>query len=170
MTNQKYPHRLRSNLRGGPALSRDAAFSGGELMEIIDSQIHEPHPERAWEFGGDSQLAVDVELAREAMDSVGVDRVINAGEAFIDAALSRYPERSLRAPDAGGIRPDRLMWGSDFTRMRMAPGTIEPGPRETWATLYSDSVTFVRDTDQLSQSDKEKTLGATLRRIFRWPR
>jgi predicted TIM-barrel fold metal-dependent hydrolase len=283
-------------------------------MEIIDSQIHEPHTERAWEFGDDSKLAVDVELAREAMDSVGVDHaVINAGEAFIDAAVSRYPGRfagcgsiGAKQPDiaayvAGyrsrpgrlalrvGIRdwragtlteeyrsgaleplfaaaeknqvplfisgqgqpagvgeiarkhpdltlildhiglpqpppmrvaddpweqlpevnalaqypnvaikfcgahtlskqpyphldvwpyalqmveaftPDRLMWGSDFTRMRMGPGTIEPGPRETWATLYSDSVGFVRDTDKLSASDKEKILGASLRRILRWP-
>jgi predicted TIM-barrel fold metal-dependent hydrolase len=283
-------------------------------LEIIDAQIHDPHPGREWEFGAESRMALEVELAREAMDCVGVDRaLINAADAFIDAALSRYPDRFAGCVSANPTRPDlmdyvaayrtrpgmlamrisirdwrsgtltreyvsgsfeplfeaaekhdlplfisgqgqpeaigdiaqrhpgltlivdhiglpqpppmrvaddpweqlpavnalaqypnvsikfcgahtlseqpyphldvwphltsmlaafgpeRLMWASDFTRMRMAPGTIEQGAREGWATLYSDSVGFVRDTEQLSPSDKEKILSGTVRRILRWP-
>lgn len=70
-------------------------------MEIIDCQIHEPH------IGGslrasiptDIELSesletwINVELAREAIDCVGVDRaVVFARPAFNDAAVQRYPE------------------------------------------------------------------------------
>ena len=76
-------------------------------MEIIDAQIHTPHPEKHWDFGPDSELALEVELAREAMDSVGVDQaLINADEAFIGAALSRYPERFAGCASANSKRPD----------------------------------------------------------------
>lgn len=64
--------------------------------------------------------------------------------------------------------PDRLMWGSDYTRMRMAPGTTHLGQdRSAWATTYMDSLAFVRDTDELSASDKEAILGGTARRVLR---
>lgn len=66
--------------------------------------------------------------------------------------------------------PDRLMWGSDFTRLRMAPRTNQPGPRSTWAGLYGDSVSFLRDTEEISKADKQKLFGATIRRLLRWPK
>jgi L-fuconolactonase len=282
-------------------------------MEIIDAQIHEPEPVRPWEFGEESQLALSVELAREAIDSVGVDvALINARQEFAEAAVARYPARfaaagrsDYRAPDvaeriaayrsrpgmlamrtsiidwaqvrltddflagkvepvfaacerhevplfvfasgnsgalaavarahpdlqlivdhtgiaqppmvpdwewrhlptlvalaehpnvaikfSGGLTlsrepyphrdvwphllqiveaygPDRLMWGSDFTRCRMTPGTLKRGPRADWSALYSDSVDHVRDTDQLSAGDKEKIFSGTIRRLLRWPK
>jgi L-fuconolactonase len=66
--------------------------------------------------------------------------------------------------------PERLMWGSDFTRLRCAPGTNQRGPRENWAGLYSDCVNFLRDTSEISQTDKEMMFAGTIRRLLRWPR
>jgi predicted TIM-barrel fold metal-dependent hydrolase len=89
-------------------------------------------------------------------------------------ALSKepYPHRDLwphlhQIVEAFG--PERLMWGSDYTRLRMAPGTTERGPRAGWGGLYSDSVNYLRDTDELSSSDKEQIFAGTIRRLLRWP-
>src|ERR1700716_593816 len=78
-------------------------------MEIVDAQIHEPAPPRPLDpaLGEDLELLVNVELAREAMDSVGVDvALINSAQNFMDAAVQRYPHRfggcgriDHRAPD-----------------------------------------------------------------------
>jgi len=65
--------------------------------------------------------------------------------------------------------PDRLMWGSDFTRMRWLPVTGELAPRNQWK-LYSDCLNFLRDTSEISTEDKEKILGGTIRRVLRWPK
>jgi L-fuconolactonase len=56
--------------------------------------------------------------------------------------------------DAFGV--DRVMWGSDWTRVHNAS--------------YAESLQYVADSTQLSESDKEKILGANLRRIFKWQR
>jgi hypothetical protein len=44
-------------------------------MEIIDAQVHDPRPVRPLDprYGEDVDLLLGCELAREAMDSVGVD-------------------------------------------------------------------------------------------------
>lgn len=63
--------------------------------------------------------------------------------------------------------PDRLMWGTDFTRMRWVPVTSELAPRDQWK-LYSDCVGYLRDTDELSEEDKEQIFGKTIRRVLRW--
>jgi L-fuconolactonase len=283
-------------------------------MEIIDAQIHKPGPVAPWEFGGESHLALSTELAREAMDCVGVDvSLINSSDDFCEAAVRRYPERFAacggidpRIPDlaevVAGYRkrpgflavrviirnwmdgtlvpgfkdgvleplfvaaekhslpvflsaqanpgsvesvakahpdlviivdhlglaqqpmavgrdpweqlpavnklarfpnvavkfsgaptlssapyphpdiwphllkiveaftPDRLMWGSDFTRLRMPTGSLERAPRELWSGFYSDAVNFLRDTDQISKGDKEKIFAGTIRRLLRWPK
>jgi predicted TIM-barrel fold metal-dependent hydrolase len=65
--------------------------------------------------------------------------------------------------------PDRLMWGTDFTRLRSRPVSGDLAPREDWH-LYSDSVNYLRDTTELSASDKEKIFGLTIRRVLRWPK
>jgi len=70
-------------------------------MEIIDAQIHEPHiggslrarvPEDI-EITPEVETWVNVELAREAIDSVGIDRaIVYARQEFNEAAVARYPE------------------------------------------------------------------------------
>lgn len=52
--------------------------------------------------------------------------------------------------------PDRIMWGSDFTRVR---GLVN----------YADGLGYILHTDELSAGEKALILGATLRRIFKWP-
>jgi predicted TIM-barrel fold metal-dependent hydrolase len=89
--------------------------------------------------------------------------------------LSRepYPHRDLwpnllRIVEA--FTPDRLMWGTDFTRMRWIPQTsAQLAPRSQWR-FYSDCLNYLRDTDELSASDKEKMLSTTIRRVLRWPK
>jgi len=292
-------------------------------MEIIDTQIHQPRPDKLFgppdaerdHYGNllrggkgvsdadfEVQQLLSIELAREAMDSVGVDAaLLNGPLQFMDAAIARYPERfaacsswdpaiadpeawlreftrdpahlairlqfnpalepvyaaaeKLGVPVFGGFRaaaavapiaeahqdltiivdhfglsqppvyaqkpdpwdelpitlalarfpnvlvkfsgapalslepyphadlwphlhqvidafgPDRLMWASDFTRMRMARGdTSRIGPKAQWGGLYSDSVGFLRDTLEVSAADKEKIFGSTARRVLGWPK
>jgi predicted TIM-barrel fold metal-dependent hydrolase len=65
--------------------------------------------------------------------------------------------------------PERLMWGSDFTRLRRKP-TLQGGglaPREQWH-LYSDSVNYLRDTTELSNADKAKIFGGTIKDVLGW--
>jgi L-fuconolactonase len=283
-------------------------------VEIIDAQIHDPHPVAPLDpaLGHDVELLLGVEMAREAMDAVGVDvAVLNAAQDVMDLAVARYPDRFAgcnrwdpatpdvdafvatyrdrpgmlairtgivrwstrtvsedflagrleplfraaeahhvpvaigamgvpsalvpvleahpeltvlvdhlpspppmrREPDpwlcvpdvlalarypnvtlkfTGAIAlsrqpyphldtwphllriveafgPDRLCWGSDYTRLRMAPGTTERGPREQWGGLYGDCVAHVRDTTELSSEDKAAIFSGTIRRVLRWP-
>ena len=86
-------------------------------------------------------------------------------------SLRPYPHADIwphlhKLIDAFG--PNRLMWGSDFTRLRWAPLTLDPGPREGWF-LYSDSLNYLRDTDEVSDSDKAAIFAGTIRRLLRWP-
>jgi hypothetical protein len=60
------------------------------------------------------------------------------------------------------------MWGSDYTRMRWLPVKGDLAPRSQWK-LYSDCLNFLRDTDELSPTDKELLLGDSLRKVFGWP-
>jgi len=66
-----------------------------ESLEIIDAQIHEPAPGKAWDAAMKDQSALwQVELAREAMDAVGVDIALAVtSDRFIDLAHARFPGR-----------------------------------------------------------------------------
>jgi len=71
-------------------------------MQIIDGQIHEPHigggmrvtkPESI-ELNEELEHFIHVELAREAIDCVGVDKaLIYADRDFNEAAVKYYPDR-----------------------------------------------------------------------------
>jgi predicted TIM-barrel fold metal-dependent hydrolase len=73
----------------------------------------------------------------------------NSKEAFPFHDLEPLVTQAL---DAFG--PDRLMWGSDWTRIN--------------SVTYREGVDFMRDS-ALSNADKGALLGGSLRRIFRWP-
>jgi L-fuconolactonase len=280
-------------------------------MSIIDAQIHPPSSVAYWEYGDGSQAVLSCELAREAMDSVGVDAaLVNAPEPVCTTFVCRYPKRfagcvtidaatgrelivslhdhpgilAVRAvlrnwvdgqatPEfatgrydsvfeaaesrgvvvfvlaAGYIRAlapiatkykdlrivldhiglhqqpgpvaedpwedlpqvldmavyqnvtiklsgatslsrvpyphhdvqphirrlidtfgaDRIMWGSDFTRLRCAPRSIERGPRAGWYGTYSDAVGLLRNASWISEAEKKMILGGTIRRLLKWP-
>jgi L-fuconolactonase len=65
--------------------------------------------------------------------------------------------------------PERLMWGTDIQRVN---GRVA---HHTWEFdfvgkhSYGEAVGFLRDTDELSQSDKEQIFAGTLRRVLGWP-
>ncbi len=67
-------------------------------FDIIDGQIHQPTPptpvDESWDDA--AKLTINVEIAREAMDAVGVDAaLVVAAMPYIDACVARYPERFI---------------------------------------------------------------------------
>jgi len=63
-----------------------------------------------------------------------------------------WPALSL-VLDAFGF--DRVMWGSDFTRVASMHS-------------YREALDFILLSDRLSKMEKDKLLGATLQKVFRW--
>jgi hypothetical protein len=82
-------------------------------MEIIDAQIHEPAPPKPLgsQFQGkELELLVNTELAREAMDAIGVDRaLINAPNPFLMPQLGDIRTASPAAVESTIVPP---MWTS----------------------------------------------------------
>ncbi len=66
-----------------------------ESLEIIDVQIHEPWPGKPLDEEMKPQTALwQVELAREAMDAIGVDIAFAVtSEAFYNLGHERFPGR-----------------------------------------------------------------------------
>jgi predicted TIM-barrel fold metal-dependent hydrolase len=87
-----------------------------------------------------------------------------------------YPFRDLwpqllRYVEAFG--PDRLMWGTDISRYDGRVGFHRrPEVPDDYHGKhgYAEALHFVRDTDQLSESDKRAILGGTAQRLLGWPR
>ncbi|MBN8830785.1 MAG: amidohydrolase [Sphingomonadales bacterium] len=94
-----------------------------EALEIIDAQIHEPAPGAAWEESQKGQYALwQVELAREAMDAVGVDIALAVtSERFIDAAHERYPGRFPGVPVIFHMNADM---DAEVRRIRAHPAMV----------------------------------------------
>jgi L-fuconolactonase len=71
-----------------------------------------------------------------------------------------YPHRDVlphlrRVIDAFGV--ERVMWASDYTQSRATSG-------ESWA----EQLYYLRDSDLLSEDEKEWLLGKTVRKVLRW--
>jgi predicted TIM-barrel fold metal-dependent hydrolase len=94
-----------------------------ETLEIIDAQIHEPAPGAAWEESQKGHYALwQVELAREAMDAVGVDIALAvASERFIDAAHALYPGRFPGVPVIFHMNADM---DAEVRRIRAHPAMV----------------------------------------------
>ena len=78
---------------------------------------------------------------------IGAPTLSNYGYPFVDV----WP-RLTQIIEAYG--PERLMWGSDFTRCR-------------GLNTYAEAVAYVLYTDQLSASDKEQLFNQTIARVMR---
>jgi L-fuconolactonase len=91
-----------------------------ESLEIIDAQIHEPKPAVALTEEQKAHATVfEVELAREAMDSIGVDIALAVtSEAFIQVAAERFPGRFPGVVTFNHASPDLV---ADATRVRNNP-------------------------------------------------
>lgn len=71
-----------------------------------------------------------------------------------------YPYRDVlphlrRVIDAFGV--ERVLWASDYTQSRV-----------TFGGAWAESLYYLRDSNQLSDVEKEWLLGGTARRILRW--
>lgn len=65
----------------------------------------------------------------------------------------------------GAFGPDRVMWGSDFTRVTgRSQHPRHPGGRHT----YADLVDYLRATGELGAAEKAALLGGTVRAWFGW--
>ena len=91
-----------------------------ESLEIIDAQIHEPYPGAPfYDEYRDLLSLVQVELAREAMDAVGVDMTLAAtDENFINEAHKRYPGRF---PGVHTFSPTHPDLAGEVRRIRASP-------------------------------------------------
>ena len=72
-----------------------------------------------------------------------------------------YPYRDVipllrRAIAAFGV--ERVMWASDYTQSRATFGA-------SWTNLLG----YIRDADELSETEKEWLLGRSVRQVLRWP-
>src|SRR5262249_52287478 len=91
-----------------------------ESLEIIDAQIHEPKPVAPLtEEQQAHSTIIEVELAREAMDSVGVDIALAVtSETFIQVAAERFPGRFPGVVTFNHNSPDLA---ADAARVRNSP-------------------------------------------------
>lgn len=86
------PIRLPTIARFDDRPMKSAAF------QIIDAQIHQPLPPTPIDgsVSEEAKLLINVEIAREAMDSVGVDAaLVVSALPYIDACIARYPDRFI---------------------------------------------------------------------------
>jgi L-fuconolactonase len=82
----------------------------------------------------------------------------------ISAAMTlskeKFPYKDLWPPIhkiISAFRLDRVMWGSDWTRV-------------LHVNTYAQDVIWITETSELSASDKEKLLGRWLRGVMGWPK
>jgi L-fuconolactonase len=94
-----------------------------DSIEIIDAQIHDPFPGIALNDAEKPlQTLMAVEMAREALDSVGVDRALAVtSEPFIDLAHRRYPGRFPGVHTIWHTLPDLA---AEVRRVRAHPAMV----------------------------------------------
>jgi L-fuconolactonase len=99
--------------------------------------------------------------------------------------LCGLPALSQEAYPYGDVKPalrmivdafgaERLMWASDTSRFSgrigigrfQNPATVGPYPGKH---TYAESLHFIRDSDVLTQAEKEAILGGTVRKVLGWP-
>ena len=115
-------------------------------------------------------LKMDADPWEKLPGLLDLARFPNVSVKFCGAQLlsnEPYPHADLwpilrRVIDAFGV--DRLMWASDFTRLRMTP------PGTPWRGTYADALGFVSNASALSPSERTAILGGTAQKILGWPR
>ncbi|MDB5392639.1 MAG: amidohydrolase 2 [Rhodospirillales bacterium] len=144
---------------GHPADLADAARGYPDLTLIVDHFGLRQYP----------PLSMDPDPWEKLPGLLALSRFPNVTVKFCGAQLlssEPYPHADVwpvlrRVIDAFGV--GRLMWASDFTRLRMTP------PGTPWCGTYADTLRFVSDSDQLSEDERRAILGGTAQRILCWP-
>jgi len=108
-------------------------------MDIVDGQVHSNM------LGAETTLAI--------MDAIGIQSLL-IDEYFDPGADGALLPKLARAIEAFGKH--RVLWASDYTVSR---------DRQNWA----ESLFYIRHSPTLSTSDKEWTLGRTIRKLLKWP-
>jgi L-fuconolactonase len=98
-------------------------------------------------FGTLPQLLAMAELPNVAVKFSGAPTL--SGEPFPYSDLWPHLHRVIEA-----FGPERLIWASDYQRVK--------------DHTYAEALAFVRDTAELSDSEKEWILSGSARRILRW--
>ena len=62
---------------------------------------------------------------------------------------------------------DRVMWGSDYTRMRWADRPVGMRPRKRGVS-YADSLNYLLRTDRLTFEQKKAVLGGSARKALKF--
>lgn len=144
---------------GHPADLADTARAYPDLTLIVDHFGLRQYP----------PLSMDPDPWEKLPGLLALARFPNVAVKFCGAQLlssQPYPHADVwpilrRVINAFGA--DRLMWASDFTRLRMTP------PGTPWRGTYADALRFVSHTDQLSEHERHAILGGTAQRILGWP-
>jgi L-fuconolactonase len=120
-------------------------------LQIVIDHLGLPRPPRVtWDqlwseaFPALVDLAVHPNIALKLTAMPGL-----SSEGFPYRDLWPYVHRLISAFGA-----ERLMWGTDWTAHRRWP--------------IEHQIAFIKDTGELSTSEKELILGQTLRRVFGW--
>jgi len=108
-------------------------------------------------------VRVDEKMLSALPELIALAQFPNIAVKFTGVAalsLERYPFTDLWPrlhKVIAAFGPDRLMWGSDYTRT---------------ATLhnYSEALNFLRYSGEVSDTDKEKMFSTTIRRLLGWHR
>jgi predicted TIM-barrel fold metal-dependent hydrolase len=95
------------------------------------------------------QLLAMAELPNVAVKFSGAPTLSKEPFPFVDL----WPHLR-QVVDAFG--PERLIWASDYQRVK--------------DHTYAEALAFVRDTDELTDEEKEWILGKAARRVLRWER
>lgn len=154
---------------GDTATPRDIARAYPALTVVIDHLGIRQPPTLTRDTPPFLELDMLLTLAEEpniALKATGVPTLSEAAFPFADLWP---PLRRL----IGAFGVDRLMWGSDISRIQGRIGhdlriLSDYTPYEGLHT-FSESVHYVRDTDQLSVEEKRALLGGTARRLLHWP-
>jgi L-fuconolactonase len=144
---------------GHPADLAETARAFPDLTLIVDHFGLRQYP----------PLTMDVDPWEKLPGLLGLARFPNVAVKFCGAQLlsnQPCPHADIwpilrRVIDAFGV--DRLMWASDFTRLRMVPAG------EPWRGTYADALRFVSEAGWLSEDERRALLGGTAQRILGWP-
>ncbi|HUG00005.1 MAG TPA: amidohydrolase family protein [Ilumatobacter sp.] len=152
---------------GDLAPAIEIAESHPGLTLVIDHLGLAQPPEYERESPPFRSLADLLELARHpniALKLSGVPSLSEQEYPFTDV----WPH-VRRVIDTFG--PDRLMWGSDISRIMGQVGFTHQLTSEPFAGqhTYAEALHYVLHTDQLSAAEKEWILGGTVRKLLRWP-
>jgi len=115
-------------------------------LGLVQPPLMEPEEDR---FADLPQLLALGELENVAVKCTGAPTLSREPYPFSD--LWPHLERVIEA-----FGPERVMWGSDITRVQ-------------GMHTYCEAASFMRHTDQLSADEKALVMGASLRRLLRWP-